>query len=240
MSTSGGEGRLGNQIIRNLAVSLLAEKHNLFVNYSCYNRILDLGINLFIGENKYNKTIVLDDDNYFSILNSTDLDSNIYPNSSYFQTNTITNHLHHYLHSNTIKTTIIQKNPFSERYNNNNDLLVHVRLSDASQWSPGIDYYLNTISKVTFDTLYIGTDEKDHAFIKKIVEKYPKAKLIEYGEIKTIQLASTCKNIILSHGTFSAVIGYLAFYSVVHYPEFTKTQWCGDIFSIKGWIKHDI
>jgi hypothetical protein len=37
-STIEGEGRLGNQIIRNLAVSLLAEKHDLKVDY--YNKTL--------------------------------------------------------------------------------------------------------------------------------------------------------------------------------------------------------
>ena len=35
-STTGYNGRLGNQIIRNLAVSLIAEKHNLKVDY--YNK----------------------------------------------------------------------------------------------------------------------------------------------------------------------------------------------------------
>jgi len=33
ISTTGSNGRLGNQIIRNLAVSLLAKKHNLKVEY---------------------------------------------------------------------------------------------------------------------------------------------------------------------------------------------------------------
>ena len=32
-------GRLGNQIIRNLAVSIIAEKHNLYVNYCNYDLI---------------------------------------------------------------------------------------------------------------------------------------------------------------------------------------------------------
>ena len=32
-STTGNNGRLGNQIIRNLAVSLIAEKYNLQVDY---------------------------------------------------------------------------------------------------------------------------------------------------------------------------------------------------------------
>ena len=70
------------------------------------------------------------------------------------------------------------------------------------------------------------------------MEKYPKAIIIDYDEIKTIQFASTCKNIILSHGSFSAVIGYLSFFSNVNYPEYEKDKmWYGDMFSINKWNK---
>ena len=35
-STQKSAGRLGNQLIRNIAVSIVAEKHNLYVDYSHY------------------------------------------------------------------------------------------------------------------------------------------------------------------------------------------------------------
>jgi len=38
-------------------------------------------------------------------------------------------------------------------------------------------------------------------------ELYRSAKLIEYDEIQTFQFYSTCKNVLLSHGSFSAIIG---------------------------------
>ena len=43
-STTLRNGRLGNIIIRNLAVSLIAQKHNLFVDYAANNLIEQLGI----------------------------------------------------------------------------------------------------------------------------------------------------------------------------------------------------
>ena len=52
-STCGNNGRLGNQIIRNLAVSLLAEKHNLAVNYYNKDLISKIGIELFSGSKSY-------------------------------------------------------------------------------------------------------------------------------------------------------------------------------------------
>ena len=40
--TRTGNGRLGNQIIRNKALSIIAEKHDLFVNYSNFEKINNL------------------------------------------------------------------------------------------------------------------------------------------------------------------------------------------------------
>ena len=50
--TVGTQGRLCNQIIRNIAVSLIACKNNLYVEYYNYDKIAKLGIRLYIGEKK--------------------------------------------------------------------------------------------------------------------------------------------------------------------------------------------
>ena len=232
-------GRLGNQIIRGLAVSLIAKKFNLKVDYLYNNIIENIGINLFSGKNIYSNTLELNDNNYFCVLNSDTLNFNLNPNYSYFQTKEITNFLYNYLHNELIKLNIIEKNPFKSRYNTNNDLFIHIRLDDASQWNPGIDYYINTINNIKFDNLYISTDEKTHNIINTLTTLYKNAKLINYDEVTTFQFGSTCKNIILSHGSFSAVIGYLAFFSTIYYPEYDKSKhiWYGDMFSIDNWIK---
>jgi len=90
-STTKNNGRLGNQIIRNLAVSLLAEKNNLKVDYCNKDLINKLGIELFSGNNSYNSIQYLTDDNYFTIYNSDKLNYNLNPNNNYFQTKEITN-----------------------------------------------------------------------------------------------------------------------------------------------------
>lgn len=240
-TTTNNNGRLGNQIIRNLAVSLIANKHNLYVNYYNYDLIKKLGIELFIGSNKYTNTIILNDENYFSIYEKKLLNSNLNPNNNYFQTKAIANCLYNYLHTYEIKQNIINLNPFRDRYNINNDLYIHIRLGDVEQYNPGINYYMKTINIINFNNLYISSDNKNHFIIKQILEKYPYTKIIEYDEIKTIQFASTCKNIILSHGSFSAIIGYLSFFSNINYPEYEHDKlWYGDMFSINGWNKISI
>lgn len=237
-STIGNNGRLGNQIIRNLAVSLIAEKHNIKVNYYNKDLINKLGINLFSGINVYNSIQELTDNNYFTIYNCDNLKDNLNPNESFFQTKEITNLLYNHLHKDIIKSNIIEKNPVNERYNKNNDLFIHIRLGDVANKNPGINYYVNAIKNINFDELYISTDDKNHNIIKTLLELYPTAKVIDYDEIYTFQFASTCKHIILSHGSFSALIGYLSFFSNIYYPEYEVNKiWYGDIFSINNWIK---
>jgi len=238
ITTTEGNGRLGNQIIRNLAVSFIAEKYNLQVNYCNNDLISKLGIDLFSGSNVYKDEIVLNDESYYDIHNSANLNYTFDPNRPYFQTKYIMDLIYNHIHTEKVKLNIIEKNPYKERYNTNNDLYVHIRLTDAERWSPGIDYYLNTIKKIMFNHLYISTDDSKHSFIKTILELYPEAGLIEYDEINTLQFASTCKNIILSNGSFSAIIGYLSFFSYIYYPEEKQDKiWHGDMFSIPSWNK---
>ena len=86
--------------------------------------------------------------------------------------------------------------------------------------------------------MYISTDDKEHDIVKELLNLYPSSQLISFDEITTFQFASTCKNIILSHGSFSAVIGYLSFFSNIYYPEYESNKiWYGDMFSINNWIK---
>lgn len=242
MSITLQNGRLGNQIIRNLAVSMIAEKYNLYVKYSSHNIINNLGIRLFVGENNYKKTVLLSDDNYFTILDQIEpLDANVNPNHNFFQTQEITNFLYNYLHTDNIKTQIIDKNPYKDKYRNNNDVHIHIRLTDAVNWNPGIQYYKKALSEINYENAYISTDEKEHSMIKELTNSFPNIKILEYDEVGTIQFASTCKHNILSHGSFSAVIGYLAFYSDIYYPEYESNKiWYGDMFSINGWKKINI
>jgi hypothetical protein len=243
MTSTIGRGRLGNQIIRNMAVSLIAEKHNLAVDYYNKDLINKLGIELFSGSNNYEHIHDLTDNNYFYIYNCDNLNCNLQPNSSFFQTKEITKFLYNYLHTEKVKSSIIAHNQFNHRYNNNNDLYIHIRLTDAARYNPGITYYVNAIKKknMQFDKLYISTDEPTHPTIIELFQLYPSAQLIEYDEISTFQFASTCKHIVLSHGSFSAMIGYLAYFSTIYYPEYESDKiWYGDMFSIDNWTKLNV
>ena len=230
-------GRLGNQIIRNIAVSLLAKKHNLYVTYSSHKLINELGIDLFCGTMHHHTPMTLNDNNYISIYNEPFITRNFSDIYDFFQTKEIIALIYEHLHS--VKDKIMENNPFHDRYQHNNDVCMHIRLGDVADCNPGLTYYQKALSPLTFDKLYITTDQKDHEIIRKLLSLYPNASVIEYDEIRTFQFASTCKHIILSHGSFSALIGYLAYFSDIYYPEHdpSKHKWYGDMFFIPGWNK---
>jgi len=238
MSRTMACGRLGNQIIRNIAISLLAEKSNLHVSYSSHELISQLGINLFCGTKTHHASIELTDANYKLVYDQPFITRHFGDIYAFFQTKEITSLIYEHLHSDHIKNKIMEKNPFRMRYQMNNDACVHIRLGDIAHFNPGLAYYQKTLSQLTFDKLYITTDQKDHDTIHKLISLYPTASVIEYDEIQTFQFASTCKHIILSHGSFSALIGYLAYFSDIYYPEYDSDKmWYGDMFSIPGWNK---
>ena len=117
-------------------------------------------------------------------------------------------------------------------------MFIHIRLTDTAHFNPGIKYYVNAIKNIIFDDLYISTDDKHSNMIKELLKLYPSSQVINCDEITTFQFGSTCKHIILSHGSFSAVIGYLSFFSDVYYPEYEVNKiWYGDMFSIDKFIK---
>lgn len=231
-------GRFCNQIFRNIAVSLIAEKCNLMVDYVSIDLIRLLGIALYTeGTKSYADTIALTDANYMEIYNNAQhIHNNLNPNDDFFQTREISKLIHTYLK--TQKENIIWANPFKDRYLMNNDVCMHIRLTDAAHHNPGALYYIQALNRIKSNNIFIATDEPTHFIINEIVKTYPTCKILNLDMIKTIQLASTCNHVILSHGSYSALIGYISYYSTIYYPKYDANHmWYGDMFSIGGWIQ---
>lgn len=236
MSLVVSKGRYCNVLIQNLAVNFIAKKHNLFVNYANEKDYNKIGITFFCGEKKYNETKELTDSNYEQIYNSENIDYNVETPkyTEYYQTRFISNLIYNHINLN-LRNDIIQNNQFKDRYNNNNDCIIHIRLGDICQFNPGNVYYDRALNRVSFDKLYIATDSRDHDIVISLLRRFP-IDIINLDEIDTLKFGSTCKHIILSHGTYSATLGYLGFYSNIYYPKINPDRtWHGDIFSIPGW-----
>jgi hypothetical protein len=247
-TTVGSLGRLCNGLIRNIAVSMLSEKFDLKTTYQYADEMKALGLSLFSGRKAYPAVFRLNDANYIEVFNRSILLANLHTVSEhcYLQTPEISALVYSFLRRAAIYTSIMAANPYKQFYKNNNFTFLHVRLTDVRHYSPGSKYFLKAIAATQFSTLYIASDNLEDEIIKEITAVYPNAVLFSATPIQTLQFGSTCRNIILSGGSFSAMIGMLALFSTVQYPESSNIgydsvngihnrQWCGDMFSGHGW-----
>ena len=235
MSVS-GRGRLCNHIIRNICISLIAEKNDIKFTYGFATDIERLGIRLFSGSRVFDNDIAINDNNFFELLNKPNIESNLV-DDGYFQTKEITNYLYRYLRKEDVRASIIKSNQFSHFTGKNNNVFVHVRLGDVPHLNPGVRYYDSILSRLVFNVGYIASDSPTHEICNQLAKKY-RLNVLALDEVDTLKFGSTCKYIVLSGGTFSSCIGYLAYDSVVYYPRRDRTKvWHGDIFSIPGWIE---
>jgi hypothetical protein len=220
-STTTLSGRLGNRFFINVAASLLAEKHNLFIVYEHGDDVNPL-FPLFVGTNRYTTTVSVKDENYVDLFNKDTIDSNLYFHD-YFQSTKVTMLTHKYIHS-----KLVHRTPYQE----NNDCFIHVRLGDVAKWNPGVAYYQGILSTLKVDRVYLTTDSKDHTIVQTLMQD-PKITYYEGSPIDTILFAASKRYVILSHGTFSGMIGYLAFHSTVYFvKENETTSW--DYFGGNG------
>ena len=237
-TTENHNGRFGNLFFVNMVMHFISEKYNLKVNYKYHNKFINLGINLHIGTNTYTENTYLTELNYFDLINKNDKFTNIIiNNNTWFQNYEFCFFLQLYFNKSKIKNKILQKNKFKDRYSKNNDLFVHVRLDDIEDdlRNNNFDYYDNIIKKYEFNNGYIASDNLNSKICIELVKKYS-LKIVNFNEEETIMFGSTCNIIVLSGGTFSWLIGFLAYYSKnINYPINSK-KWYGDIFVYENWI----
>lgn len=230
-------GRLGNLFFVGMALHFIAVKNKLKVAYKYHDSFKKLGIKLFVGQNTYKETIQLLDTNFYNFIRSDELlDKNVsIVNNVWCQTEEFSFFLKNYFLEDINKINIINNNIFKTRYNNNNDIFIHVRLGDISDtiWIHPFSYYDKALSGINFENGYISSDSINHQICNQLITKY-NLKIINYNEIETIMFASTCNNIVLSSGSFSWMIGLFSYYSTVYYPKIYN-KWHGNIFVFPEW-----
>ncbi len=229
-------GRFANDFIVGAAMHFIAIKNNLKVSYKNYDNFKKLGIELFLGGKTYNDAIMLSDDNFFNFITGEPIYKNIIIlNNVWCQTKEFAFYMKDFIYEINQKNKIINNNLFMKRYNNNNDVYVHIRLGDIAHTNRihPFKYYDKALSNINFTDGYISSDSIDHDTCKKLINKY-NLKTINTDVVETIMFASTCKNVVLSSGTFSWMIGLLSFYSNVYYPKI-YVPWHGDIFVFPEW-----
>jgi hypothetical protein len=237
-NTNYHRARFGNLFFLNICLHMLSQKFDLKCSYKFEKYFNKLGIYFNKGHKIYNKNILLTDFNFENILESDISPRNIIINNNvWFHTNRFCKMINEYFERNNLFINIIKNNLYRYKYNNNNDLFIHVRLGDVADKTSLLEkYYVNTIDCLTFNRGFIASDTVNHELCNKLIQKY-NLTVFDRSEVETIMFGSTCKNIVLSGGTFSWLIGFLAMSnSKIFYPELQE-KWYGDIFSFKNWNK---
>ena len=218
-STFGSSGRLCNQIIRNIVCSQLSEKYNLKFQYEYYDEITKLGIRLYTeGCYFHNNTLHLTDNDFHRFMYDEELKSNIFTNRTFFQNEYFAKYFWKYFKTDEIKSSIMDHNLFKERYKNNNDVYVHLRLGDVIEYAPSFEYYDKILSSLRFDNGYISTETLDHPLFIALIDKYKLIPILK-DVVETIMFGSTCKYIVLTGGTMSWTIGLFGYFSTIYYPD---------------------
>ena len=218
-STFGSSGRLCNQIIRNIVCSKLSEKYNLKFQYEYYDEITKLGIHLYTnGCYFHNNTIPLKDGDFHRFMYDEELKANIFTNRTFFQNEYFAKYFRKYFETDEIKNSIMEHNLFKERYNKNNDVYVHLRLGDVTDYAPSFEYYDQALHSLKFENGYISSETLDHPLCIALIEKYKLIPIIK-AAVETIMFGSSCKSLILTSGTMSWMIGLLGYFSTIYYPD---------------------
>ncbi len=235
-------GRLGNHFFRNIYFDYISRKHNIKFKYGYFNEFKKLGINLFVdGKNTFQESIIINDRNFMEFINNDIIINKNFEfvEDSYFQTKEFTHFIKKYFDEDNLYENIINNNIFKNRYNNNDDVYIHIRIGDVPNFTPSFSYYDDCLKNINFENGYISSDTIDSKICSDLINKY-NLKIINFNDIETIMFSSTCKNIILSNGSFSWMIGFFGIYSNIFYPNpELKKKWHGDIFVFENWKKID-
>ena len=242
------KGRFGNKFIRNMIIYIISNKINLKSMYESdiennVDSFHKLGLN-FVNDKKLelpnikiksNEIINILENKHFQCQNY------IYILDGFYQNPEIIKHIYNYFKNinNSLSQSIIFNNPYKKRYNNNNDVFIHLRSGDIfvkNTINPNLNYYIELLDKFKNNKIYLASDNFNSNICKTLLSNY---KVIKYNsdKIDTLQFGSTCKYVILSSGSYSLTLSLISFYSNIYYSsEMGKLQenkeWHPDFFKL--------
>lgn len=229
-------GRLGNNIIQYFAARFFAEKHNLFFD-DRQKTHTNYDWEQYFKIPNYNNTNtikilqplqIVDDNNFFNLLNANSLPPQYYQLQGYFQNKLF---LHQYL------SKIL--NLFNIKYElqDRTDVFVSYRIGDINNTRSMLpkEYFEEALESIEFRQGYISSDSPEHPFVVELANKYKLKTLFFDNPLDQINFAKNFNQLILSEGTFNWWTGVLSKANIVIYNN-RNFQWFGnEIFHFDHW-----
>ena len=223
-------GRFGNRFFGNMATHFLSKTYDCPIEYSREAEFAEFGLQFHKAEAKtHARQLGISDDMFVNAIQADHPEpANLYYacDHNYFQTPDFVAYLQAYFAKESNRAPIRTANPWSGR--ENRDVFVHVRIGDVEKHMPPLSYFEEQLDAIPFVKGYIGSDSPHHPTVQHLIRKYGLT-LFQDTEVRTVQFANSCKYLVLSHGTFSWMMGFFAFDSEVVCPSW-KAAWHGDIF----------
>lgn len=222
------QGRTGNLLLQNIALSIMSKKFDMKASYYEIPQANLLGFTLVQRERVIESPAMkFFDADLMSLLSKESIDYGI-QYDGYFQVKEfvlayredILSHFH-----------LAYENP------DNNDVFVHVRLDDAQQHNPGLEYYRTALKSLNYDRGFISSDSPSHPTIQRLTAEFGLVPM-NGSPIELINFAKNFKHLVLSKGTFSWWMGFLSQGNVIY--AVGDPQWYGDIFVFDSWHSIDI
>ena len=218
------QGRLGNNLLQNIGISILSKKFDFKVeNYINEEDFKKIGLNLYNGNRVNTNLIKYQDLDLNNLLLFNSIDNGILYDGTFQVKEFVISY----------KQEILNHFNLKYDYENNNDLFIHIRLGDVSNLNVGIEYYKSAINSITFNKGYISSDTLTHHIVQELIKEYNLI-LYDNNPLDTINFGKNFNNLILSTGTFSWWIGLLSKAKNIIFP-LDGPKWHGDIFVYEDW-----
>lgn len=239
-STVNSEGRFGNHFFRNMYWHLLAERNNLNVEYSFQDLFLRLlGWKFHKGtKNRVSDapTVVIKDDSMLEWLEKSIGDQEQVETDRYFF-----GQRREFCHL--LRSYFSENNLFPEEKVAPKTVFLHVRLGDAERFNPGLDYYRTVLTGLSdLSSGHLASDTPNHPICQTLLAEFPFLQPVPdtLDEVDTIRLALKHETLILSHGSYSWLMGFLCGENgnrSIYYLDASTVTWHGDIFVFDDWNK---
>ena len=92
---------------------------------------------------------------------------------------------------------------------------------------PGIDFYIELISKIEFHNLYLFSDSLKDEFFAPIKKAFPKIIFAEGNALTQFRLLKTAKKMVMAHSTFTYWAGLLGNAEKIYLPKHPSFNFAG-------------